>query len=164
MKSVLVFSFTFEFLDFTFTENAENGPSVSQLVPAGRVSSLVHLDINYLVVTNNSLKFVPGHSMKVIEIKAFEDKSLCPVKAVSCYRDRTAPLQGQESQLLISYLMPYKKVVSSTVSQWIVDLLQKAGVDTEKLYAWGSHFGFIQIGSGNQGYSLDWLQFRFHVQ
>ena len=114
------------------------------LVTAGRVSSLVHLNINHLVVTNNSLKFVPcqlqkrslpGHSMKVIKIKAFEDKSWCPVKAVSCYRDRAAPLRGQESQLLISYLKPYKKVVPSTVSRWIVDLLQKAGVDTEKFKA-----------------------------
>ena len=114
------------------------------LVTAGRVSSLVHLNINHLVVTPHSLKFVPcqllkqsrlGHTMRVVEIKAFEDKSICPVQAVSCYRDHTAAVRGTETQLLLSYLKPDGKVVSSTVSRWIVALLQSAGVDTQKFKA-----------------------------
>lgn len=109
------------------------------LVTAKRVSSLVRIDIENLVVSTNLVKFVPssllkqsrpGCVLKNIQIEAFKDKSICPVKAVSMYLRETKNIRGSETQLLISHLKPHGKVTSSTVSRWIVDMLSMAGVDT----------------------------------
>jgi hypothetical protein len=81
------------------------------LVTAGRVSSLVHIDIEHLSVSQSVLRFAPSQllkqsrpyfPLKCIEIEAFEDSRLCPVKAVSVYLTKTKQLRGSEKQLLIS--------------------------------------------------------------
>ena len=48
---------------------------------------------------------------------------------------KTKLLRGTESQLLISYMKPHKKVVSSSVSRWIMAILKMAGIDTERFKA-----------------------------
>lgn len=114
------------------------------LVSAGRVSSLVHIDISKLSVSKSVLRFAPSqllkqtrpnYPLKCVEIEAFQDSRLCPVKAVSAYLAKTKQCRGTESQLLISYVKPFKRVVSSTVSRWIVSGLKMAGIDTEKFGA-----------------------------
>ena len=47
------------------------------------------------------------------------------------YIDRTQPLRGSETQLLISYIKPHKAVRSCTIANWLKKLLTKAGIDTE---------------------------------
>ena len=110
----------------------------------GRVSSLVHIDINSLSVSQSCLKFVPtklhkqhrpGFGIKQVVIQAFEDNRICPVQAISKYLDRTKDVRGTESQLFISYLKPHKKVVSSTISRWLMNALDLANVDTNMFKA-----------------------------
>ncbi|XP_033096845.1 uncharacterized protein LOC117101084 [Anneissia japonica] len=114
------------------------------LVTIGRVSSLVHIDISRLNISENSLKFIPSklakqsrpnYNIRWVVIEAFEDKRLCPVTAVTRYLECTRVIRGTENQLLVSYLKPHKKVVSSTVSRWICDMLSQAGVDTQQFKA-----------------------------
>ena len=114
------------------------------LVTTKRVSSLVHMNLESLVVSNNLLKFVPSSLLKQsrpnyclqnIEIEAFEDSSLCPVEAVGKYLSRTKVLRGSEKQLFISFQRPHAKVTSSTISRWMVEMLGIAGVDTARFKA-----------------------------
>ena len=115
------------------------------LVTAGRVSSLVHIDTpNLSIVPGTMMRFLPSKllkqsrpnfPLKVVEIEAFADSRLCPVKAVSVYLAKTRALRGAETQLFISYAKPYKKVVSSTLSRWLVAALKMAGVDTDQFKA-----------------------------
>ena len=114
------------------------------LVTLGRVSSLLHIDIQNLVVTSSCLKFVPsklhkqsrpGYGLKCVVIEAFKDKRLCPVSAILSYLSRTKSLRGSETQLLISHIKPHRKVVSSTISRWMIEMLDLAGVDTNKFKA-----------------------------
>ena len=57
---------------------------------------------------------------------------------------------GAETQLFISYAKPYKKVVSSTLSRWLVAALKMAGVDTDQFKTpfnkRCSNFSFIKAG------------------
>ena len=117
------------------------------LVTLGRVSSLVYIDIDLLSVSDSCLKFIPsklykqsrpGHGIKSTTIQSFEDKQLCPVQAVKEYLRATKKVRGAESQLFISHISPHKKVVSSTISRWMLDILGLAGVDTEKFKAHSS--------------------------
>ncbi len=114
------------------------------LVSAKRVSSLVHVDLKTLVVSNNFIKFIPSsllkqsrpnYTLKSVVIEAFEDKQLCPVQAISTYLKKTKGIRGSETQLLISHLKPHNKVTSSTVSRWIIQMMKIAGVNTEMFKA-----------------------------
>ena len=51
------------------------------------------------------------------------------------YLAKTKLLRGSEKQLLISHVKPHKKVVSSTVSRWLLLGLNMAGVDTDQFKA-----------------------------
>ena len=114
------------------------------LVSLGRVSSLVNIDISNLVVSSSCLKFVPsklrkqsrpGHVLRCVVVEAYGDRTLCPVSAVSAYLSKTKSLRGSEAQLLISHIRPHKKVGSSTVSRWMIEMLDTAGVDTSRFKA-----------------------------
>ena len=47
------------------------------------------------------------------------------------YLKKTESLRGSESQLLISHVKPFKKVVSSSISRWLLNILKQAGVNTD---------------------------------
>ena len=114
------------------------------MVTLGRVSSLVNIDIKDLSVSQSCLSFIPtklhkqnrpGNNIRTVIIESYEDKRICPVYSVSKYLTRTSVRRGMETQLFISHLKPHKKVVSSTISHWMVELLGLAGIDTEKFKA-----------------------------
>ncbi len=110
----------------------------------GRVSSLVHIDIKSMSVSNSCLRFVPtklykhhrpAYGVKQVVIQAFEDGSICPVATIAEYISRTSNLRGDETQLFVSHQKPHHRVVSSTISRWIIEGLALAGVDTETFRA-----------------------------
>ena len=56
------------------------------------------------------------------------------VRGIECidrYMELSNPWRKNESQLLLSYIRPYEKVSTSTISRWVVDVLKQSGIDTE---------------------------------
>ena len=88
--------------------------------------------INSLLKTSR-----PGKHLACIEFQAYApDVSLCIVKHLQHYRERTDILRGDVKQLFVSYTKPHKAVFPDTVSRWIKTTLAGAGIDTSK---YGAH-------------------------
>ena len=51
------------------------------------------------------------------------------------YIHRTDPLRKDHSQLLLSYVKPFKPVARDTVSRWVKQVSQSAGIDITKYSA-----------------------------
>ena len=59
------------------------------------------------------------------------DRDLCIRKTLDLYLERTKPWRtDQKKQLLLSYVSPHKEVCISTISGWIIKVLNLAGIDT----------------------------------
>lgn len=115
------------------------------LLSGQRRQTLHALDINSMQLTLDKCTFSIstllktsriGHHLKPIEFLAFKpNTALCIVKHVTCYIERTRPLRGNQTQLLISYQKPYKAVSADTISRWLKTVLNLAGIDTAKYTA-----------------------------
>jgi len=55
---------------------------------------------------------------------------LCPVVTLKAYEDKTIPIRGEETKLLISFIKPHKAVASCSVARWLKSVLNAAGIDT----------------------------------
>lgn len=74
--------------------------------------------------------FRPGKHQSPLVLKALTPREqICPIKALREYVKRTKNLRAQEDQLLISYQQPHKGVETDTISRWLKDILQQAGID-----------------------------------
>jgi hypothetical protein len=72
----------------------------------------------------------PGQHLEPIELLEFvEDRKLCVVSHLPHYLSRTQHLREKYSQLLLSYVKPYKPVSKETISRWVKLVLQAAGID-----------------------------------
>ena len=62
-----------------------------------------------------------------------KDQELCVVSALNMYlkRTRTWKINGDEFQLLLSYMKPHVEVHSLTASTWIKGILKETGVDVD---------------------------------
>ena len=112
----------------------------------GQRGQTIHkFDINYIqdlgdryrITVHEKLKQTkPGRYLEPIELLAFpEDKALCVVQHLREYIHRTDLLRKDHSQLLLSYLKPFKPVARDTVSRWVKKVLQSAGIDITKYSA-----------------------------
>ena len=77
------------------------------------------LDDRYRISIQEKLKQTkPGRHLEPIELLVFpEDKELCVVQHLREYIHRTDPLRKDHSQLLLSYVKPFKPVAGDTVSR-----------------------------------------------
>ena len=75
----------------------------------------------------------PGRHLEPIEL--LEDKELCVVQHLREYIYRTDPLRKDHSQLLLSYIKTFRPVAGDTVSRWVNQVLQSAGIDITKYSA-----------------------------
>ena len=66
----------------------------------------------------------------LVELRPFEDKSLCVFTTLKEYLTRTQSLRGSESQLFISYIRPFRRVSRETISRWVKLVLTDSGIDT----------------------------------
>ncbi|KAK2548210.1 hypothetical protein P5673_031677 [Acropora cervicornis] len=91
----------------------------------------------YRITVHEKLKQTkPGRHLEPIELLAFPaDRELCVVQHLREYIHRTDPLRKDHSQLLLSYLKPFKPVPRDTVSRWVKKVLQPAGIDITKYSA-----------------------------
>lgn len=69
------------------------------------------------------------HLKPIVFTKYTINKSLCIVRYLKAYIDRTESLRGSESQLFISFQKPHRKVTKCTISRWIKLVLRRSGVD-----------------------------------
>ena len=87
------------------------------------------LDINHMFVNDAKYTFVipshqkqskPGVPNPQVVLESFERPSICVVTTLTEYLVRTKVLRPSgQSQLLISYVKPYKPVSRDTVTRWV---------------------------------------------
>lgn len=72
----------------------------------------------------------PGFHTKPTIIQNYPDKKLCLVDHYVHYKQRTAKLRSSSTQeLLITLQKPHNAISRATLSRWIKDVLQAAGID-----------------------------------
>ena len=96
------------------------------------INYIQDLGVRYRISVHEKLKQTkPGRHLEPIELLAFpEDKELCVGQHLREYIHRTDP-----QLLLLSYVKPFKPVARDTVSRWVKQGLQSAGIDTTKYSA-----------------------------
>jgi hypothetical protein len=118
------------------------------LLTAQRCQTIHQLDVNYIQAMENKYRITimqkvkqskPGRYLEPIELLEFvEDRKLCVVSHLRHYLSRTQQLREKYSQLLLSYVKPYKPVSKETISRWVKLVLQAAGIDVTKYRAHSS--------------------------
>ena len=115
------------------------------LLTGQRRQTLHALDITTLDLNLEKCTFVinsllktsrPGKHLAPIEVQAYElEKKLCPVAHIAEYIKRTKGLRGGHHKFFISHQKPHKEVFADTVSRWLKNTLELAGVNISKFGA-----------------------------
>lgn len=114
------------------------------LVTGQRCQTIVNLDLNYFS-EGSEIVFTfaaplkhdrPGTSPQRIVLSSYPPNvDLCVVTVLHEYIKQTAPLRGEESRLLISYVRPHKKITTDSLSRWLKFVMHASGVDTSVFHA-----------------------------
>ena len=109
-----------------------------QIIHKFDINYVQDLDDQYRISVYETLKQTkPGRHLEPIELLAFpEDKELCVVQHLREYIHRTDHLRKDHSQLLLSYIKLFRPVARDTVSRWVTQVLQSAGIDIAKYSAY----------------------------
>ena len=104
------------------------------------VNYIQEMDDRYRITICEKLKqSKPGRHLAPIDLLSFQsDKKLCVVEHLKEYLQRTKQLREEHSQLLISYVKPFKPVSKDTISRWVKQVLESAGIDINKYSAHSS--------------------------
>ena len=104
------------------------------------VNYIQEMDDRYRITICEKLKqSKPGRHLAPIDLLSFQgDKKLCVVEHLKEYLQRTKQLREDHSQLLISYVKPFKLVSKDTISRWVKQVLESAGIDINKYSAHSS--------------------------
>ena len=114
------------------------------LANASRASDIHALDLQFHKFSGEGVLFhIPsltktrrsGPPKTTFIAKFEEDPSICPVRTLQIYIEKTKNLSKSEDSgrlpLLISFKKPHKAVSSATISRWIKQLLAEEGVPTD---------------------------------
>ena len=104
---------------------------VSDLVLFSVDSSLCHVTDECIVLQTQfgSKTDRPGHRSPPVTLRKCEEESLCPVRYVSAYKERTEPLrQASGTQQLFISPFTHRPVKLATLRRWMVKVMQEAGV------------------------------------
>jgi hypothetical protein len=101
------------------------------------VNGIQALPDRYRIIINDKLKHTkPGKHLAPIDLLAFpEEEKLCVVKTLEAYLQRTEQHRTQYSQVLLSYIKPFKPVSKDTIARWVKLVLRSAGIDVKKYSA-----------------------------
>lgn len=109
------------------------------LLSAQRCQTLHLIEVDDIIITENSLTIKtshllkqtkPGMHLEPIELKSFDEKTLCIVSVMSEYLKRTKAFRAVDNKkLLIGTIKPFGPVSKSTVARWIKLILTKSGID-----------------------------------
>lgn len=66
-----------------------------------------------------------------------DNKVLCVVNTLNDYMERSRPWREEPDKglLFLSYISPHKPVESSSISRWLKDVLEEAGIDIKTFKA-----------------------------
>lgn len=109
------------------------------LLTGQRSQTLHALDTSNMEIKESKITFYireilkhtkPGRHQQPIEFLAFEqDTALCIVLHIKEYLKRTSPHRNNQTQLLLSYVKPFKPISKDTLSRWLKETLSQAGID-----------------------------------
>jgi len=109
------------------------------LTSAGRSHEIRHLDIRFVVKHHSGYIFSFSKPTKVTRkgklrpVMTFvtfpENSKLCVCNCFDTYLVRSRTWREGKNQLLLSYIKPHKEISAKTVSKWITDILDMAGID-----------------------------------
>ena len=104
------------------------------------VNYIQEMDDRYRITICEKLKqSKPRRHLAPIDLLSFHsDKKLCVVEHLKEYLQRTKRLREDHSQLLISYVKPFKPVSKDTISRWVKQVLESAGININKYSAHSS--------------------------
>lgn len=98
------------------------------------------LDISGMTLTESSCTFIllehintsrPGHTGPCVKFSRFTpDADICPISTLNAYLQQTANVRQDNTQLLLSYVKPFKPVSRDTISRWLKMVLNEAGIYT----------------------------------
>ena len=128
------------------------------LLVSGQRGQTIHLlDINHMFVNDAKYTFVipshlkqskPGVPNPQVVLESFERPSICVVTTLTEYLVRTKVLRPSgQSQLLISYVKPYKPVSRDTVTRWVRYTMTSAGIDVTKYSAHSTRAASVSAAS-----------------
>lgn len=112
------------------------------LASAQRSQTLAILDRNLMLFDRNVVKFKvgsllktsrPQHTDKSIIIYSYHKESLCPVKTLKHYLDRTNS-KCKDTRVFVSF-KTFSTVTSCTIARWLKTVLSYAGIDISKFKA-----------------------------
>ena len=108
------------------------------LTSAARAHELAALDLDHLTGKEDSLEFTlaihvkqsrPGHPARKIYLPVYPvDRKLCVVTTLRAYGARTMAIR-QSSKLLLVLIAPHAPISSQTVSRWLRNILNLAGIN-----------------------------------
>ena len=108
------------------------------LCTARRFKDVVNLNLSSCTRNNFQYTFVltrpsktytqSTYEMQRVTIKRFKDKKVCPYNAISHYINKTKNVR--RTQFLFVTSNNFKSVAPATLSRWVKNILQDAGVDT----------------------------------
>ena len=104
---------------------------VSDLVLFSVDSSLCHVTDECIVLQTQfgSKTDRPGHRSPPVTLRKCEEESLCPVRYVSAYKERTEPLrQASGTQQLFISPFTQRPVKLATLRRWMVKVMREAEV------------------------------------
>ena len=111
------------------------------LLPGQRCQTVHALTISGMKITNDTVHFEIAKLLKTsklgkhqghLELKSYlVDQRLCAVTCLRQYVKLTEPIRAGHDPLWLSYSKPFKPVSRDTVSRWIKNVLEKAGVSTK---------------------------------
>ena len=104
------------------------------------VNCIQELPDRYRITIDEKLKQTkPGRHLKPLELRVFEeDNKICVYEHLKEYLERTRQHRRENLQLLLSYIKPFRPVGKATISRWVKQVLQSAGIDINKYTAHSS--------------------------
>lgn len=105
----------------------------------------VHFEITKLLKTSK-----PGKHQGHLEFKSYPvDRRLCVVTYLKQYVKITEPVRDGHDPFWLSYTKPFKPVSRDTVSRWIKNVLEKAGIDTKVFSAHSTRAAATSAANAN---------------
>ena len=133
------------------------------LSSACRSSEVSRLDMNFMKIDNDSIKFSIPTLTKgrrcgdpPVEIVLGKFQAQPKLDVVSCileYVNRTQNIREGETILLVSYIKPHKQVRPCTVAKWIQQIMKLSGIDTSTFKAHSTR-GASTSKANKQGLSV----------
>ena len=107
----------------------------------------IELPDRYRITISDKLKQTkPGKHLAPMDLLEYqEDRKLCVFKHLKEYLKRTRQHRKEHSQLLLSYIKPFKPVSKDTIARWVKWILKSTGIDVEKYSAQQSSCFDIQL-------------------